>query len=524
VSQLTVPFIEGLFVAKASTKHQAEKEVAKKVIEELTKGDRLHDVVPQRLLFKQDGETQPEEQMQKETEEKRTKLVELVQQLNINAPPFVPKKKSETSTPKKLIPAILTPKKFTPKNSTSRKPISKRPTPKKPNSKKKPTQINIRNDWPLRTPQEIFRMEELSAQEFENSASKRRHNRFTYVPQPETIYESDDEDQVNWRPKRNYDEKLAAKMVRSTPVQYDDFSSDTESKKAASPAIMPTLEKTDNDSLLYYCVACDESFMGSNSWKKHLLSKNHAKKLVDQRGLLDDYRMARNENNEYFCDVCNIAFKDIIKYKLHLISEQHMINSGMPVDSFDMKQDSLKCRVCGFVANSAEAFLQHKESKQHREAEEEATKDKQWYCNVCRIETTSSVTYAKHLEGSAHKKNLLVYNAKIVLREIKEGKIVEDLPTKRTDFDKPRAKEILRELFLRVFNQEPVYENSTSTSGKTLINKSTIRIPYTNQEFTSEGASLVKAQRDAALSVINEFAKGDRIYSIIPESNLFAKN
>ncbi|XP_066926010.1 zinc finger protein 346-like isoform X1 [Clytia hemisphaerica] len=191
------------------------------------------------------------------------------------------------------------------------------------------------------------------------------------------------------------------------------------------------------------CKVCNAALNGPSSAKEHYAGKKHAmavQAILDEGGHVPDVppevKSIPYDKSEFHCDVCNINLTSQAQYEQHIGGTKHkMIADGAQPSDFSnykgkqtpSKMDpppskpppsSLHCNDCNMTMNSEDQYVQHMNSKRHREntglpvpprPKQKVTHPipvpESLHCNDCNMTMNSEDQYVQHMNSKRHREN-----------------------------------------------------------------------------------------------------------------------
>jgi len=132
---------------------------------------------------------------------------------------------------------------------------------------------------------------------------------------------------------------------------------------------------------LLECLPCQKSFSGKESWEEHLKSSKHQKKVCaitpsesSKNTAVKTAPVVGNDTKveqEYDCKFCHISCSGPASYKEHLDSAKHLkkIAVAAAIDGGQTASSStgmIKCHVCDIECSGEKNFKQHENSDKHK--------------------------------------------------------------------------------------------------------------------------------------------------------------
>lgn len=263
-----------------------------------------------------------------------------------------------------------------------------------------------------------------------------------------------------------------------------------------------------NTTNIYYCELCSVDCSGPEALAKHNEGKKH-QRMLDRKQFEENRRQNAQSQFSMFSTPDFNWLGKTVKPESAVPPSNQTPAKGIGIFKEDLSMDDLLPDHSFSDSGTSDHYLGP------------------FYCEICQLHCTGKDAYDQHIQGKKHERKVADRNAKLLAHSTHTNPKDLIQITRPTgdinDFDWSRCIQIVEHMYEKMFQTKPNFLDSASGPPHRPIFTSRIEIPDTRMKFSGTGATKLDARREASKRVIEEYMKGNRIYSIVPARLLFTK-
>lgn len=164
---------------------------------------------------------------------------------------------------------------------------------------------------------------------------------------------------------------------------------------------------------IFYCDKCDYITCNVSNYKKHLVTKKHAKK--DERTNTNQFK----KKETFYCSICHYITNNNSNYKKHLVTNKHQMKHE--IEKTKSEKHTFMCSTCNYSTQIHSNFTKHCQTYKHiRKINHNGNNDKQ------QVELAIQTHKEQEQKKDTHEKTLQVLIDLIKENTEIQNKLIKD--------------------------------------------------------------------------------------------------